>query len=175
VVSSSNQSMLKQALLTTLAVFLAGASQGRPGPGHNQSKPDAQVTDARASQSVGIQITISSGENELLVPYCGDGEGDIESLCNLTIQIQVEGPNGWTRIKPKYPNVVLGGVPPEKWRSQLIPGGQSHAFAFAFSKDDFVVQRGQRLRVIVDAWRDEQSMRAQKQAIQLTSGSFKCP
>jgi len=165
--------MLKQALLTTLAVFFVGVSQS--GSGDNQSKPDAEVTDARASQSVGIQITIFSGENELLIPYCGDGEGDIESLCDLAIQIQVEAPNGWTRIRPRYPNVVLGGVPPGKWRSQLIPAGQRHAFAFGFSKDDFVVQRGQRLRVIVDGWRDERSMRDQKQAIQLTSGSFKCP
>ncbi len=165
--------MLRQLLSTSLIAFLAAASQS--GSSKNRSKPNAEVTGARASQSVGIQITIFSGENALLVPYCSEGEGDIESLCNLAIQIQIESPNGWTRIKPRYPNIVLGGVAADKWKSQLIPAGQSHVFDFGFTKDDFAVQHGQRLRVIVKAWRDEQSMRAQQPPIQLTTAPFECP
>lgn len=163
--------MLRQLLSSSLIAFLAAASQG--GLGKSPSTPHVEV-DARAYQSVRIQITVFSGQSELLVPHCTERKGD-EFLCDLAIQIQVESPNGWTRIKPRYPNVVLGGVAADKWKSQPIPAGQSHVFYFWFSKDDFAVQHGQRLRVIVKAWRDEQSMRAQQPPIQLTTAPFECP
>jgi hypothetical protein len=164
--------MLRQMLSSVLAVFFVAASQS--GSGHNQSKPNAQVTDARVHRSVSIEITVFSGQNALLVPYCSESEGS-EFFCDLAIQIQIEGPNGWARIKPTYPNLVMGGIASDKWKSQLVPSGQSHVFNFWFSKDDFGVQRGQRLRVIVKTWPDEQSMRTQQPPIQLITAPFECP
>ena len=78
-------------------------------------------------------------------------------------------------MKPGYREVVLGGVPPDKWKFRLIPAGRRHDFFFALTKDDFAVERGQRLRVVVDAWSDEQSMRSRQQPIQLASPAFDCP
>jgi hypothetical protein len=45
----------------------------------------------------------------------------------------------------------------------------------SFRKEEFAVERGQRLRVVVNAWPDEESMKTDKQAIHLTSPAFECP
>ncbi len=58
---------------------------------------------------------------------------------------------------------------------RLLPAGQAHDFSFTFPKEEFAVERGQRLRVVVTAWSDEQSMKNDKQAIQLASPAFECP
>ncbi len=44
----------------------------------------------------------------------------------------------------------------------------------ASEEKEFVVKRGQRLRAAVNAWPDEQSMKTDKQAIQLTNPAFEC-
>ena len=116
-----------------------------------------------------------SAEKELLVPYCAKGEGGTETLCNLSIHIEVETRAEWRPMKPRHREVVLGGIRPDKWKFRLIPAEQRRDFLFAFTKDDFAVHRGQRLRVVVDAWSDEQSMRTGQQPIRLASPAFVCP
>jgi len=143
--------------------------------GQNLSKPRADVPRVQLIQSVSIQVTLFSAEKELLVPYCSEGEGGTESLCNLSIHIEIETQGRWRPIKLRHSDAVMGGIPPDKWKYRVIPAENRHDFFFAFSKDDFAVERGQRLRVVVTAWPDEQSMRTGKQPIQLTSPPFGCP
>ena len=144
-------------------------------PSQNASKPTAEVTSAQVSRSVSLRISVFSPEKDLLVPYCGEGEGGGESLCNLSIHVEVETREGWRPMKPRFREVVLGGVPPDKWKFRLIPAGRRHDFYFVFTEDDFAVERGQRLRVVVDTWSDEQSMRTRQKPTQLASPAFDCP
>jgi len=143
--------------------------------GQTAATPAADVVDARSSLTVSLRITVSSAEEELLVPYCSEGEGGTASFCNVAIHIEVKTPEGWRRMKPRHREVVLGGVPPDKWKLQRIAAGRRLDFSFAFTKDDFAVDRGQRLRAVVDAWHDEQSMRTGQQPIQLVTPAFDCP
>jgi hypothetical protein len=146
------------------------------GPGsQNAATPTVRVSRVDAVRSVSFEITVVSGQKDIVVPYCGLGEGGGETLCNLSIHIEVESKDGWHPIKPRYREVVLGGVPPDKWNPQVIPAGQWHNFDFGFSKNDFDVEAGQHLRIVVDAWPDEPSMRIGRNPIKLTSTTFKCP
>jgi hypothetical protein len=72
----------------------------------------------------------------------------------------------------RYRETVLGAL---LQRSQEIAPNSGHDFTFVFSKDVFAVERRQRLRVVFDAWHDNQSMNAGVQVIKLTSPVFSCP
>src|SRR5205807_7830384 len=115
--------------------------------GQSVSHPTAGVTSVRISRTVSVQMTVFSAKKELLIPYCAEGEGGTEILCNLSIHIETRAE--WRPMKPRHREVVLGGIPPDKWKFRLIPAEQRRDFLFAFNKDDFAVHRGQRLRVVV--------------------------
>jgi len=154
---------------------LIGLSLALCPSGQDPSTPTVRVSRVEAVRSVSFEINVVSGQKDIVVPYCGVGEGGSEGLCSLAIHIEVESKEGWHRIKPRYREVVLGGVPPDKWNPLVIPAKHGHDFAFGFSKNDFAVERGQRLRVVVDAWPDEPSMRTGRDPIKLTSAAFDCP
>jgi hypothetical protein len=170
-ISKWERTVLRVSVWSTLIGLSLALSPG----GQDASTPTVSVSLADATRSVPFEITVVSGQKDIIVPYCGEGEGGSETLCNLAIHIEVESKNGWHRIKPRYPEVVLGGVPPDKWNPQVIPAKHRHDFYFAFSKNDFAVERGQRLRIVVYAWPDEPSMRTGRDPIRLTSAAFNCP
>src|SRR4029077_1869996 len=155
---------------------LIGLSLALMGPGgQNASTPTVRLSRAYAVRSVSFAINVVSGQKDIVVPYCGVGEGGSEALCSLAIHIEIESKEGWHRIKPRYREMVLGGVPPDKWKPLVIPAKHGHDFDFGFSKNDFAVERGQRLRIVVYAWPDEPSMRTGRDPIKLTSAAFDCP
>lgn len=165
--------MAKRMLLGILTGLLLATTQIVSG--QNSSTPRVDVPRVQLIRSVSIQIRLFSAEKELVVPYCGEGEAGTESLCNLSIHIEVETRGGWRPMQLRHSDAVMGGIPPDKWKFQIIPAKSWHDFFFAFSKDEFAVERGQRLRVVVTAWADEQSMRTGDHPIHLTSPPFECP
>jgi hypothetical protein len=160
-------------LSTAAAVLLLGATQ--PLLSQSTLTASASVADVRLVQTVSVRITLFSAEAQLFVPYCGEGESGIETLCNLAIHLEVETREGWRPIKLRTTDAVLGGVPSARWKVRPIPAGHRHDFFFAFPKNEFAVEHGQRLHAVIDAWPDEQSMRAGSPAIRLTSAPFECP
>jgi hypothetical protein len=136
--------MLKRALWIILAGVFAATIY--PVSGQTTSKPTAEVTSARVTRTVSLRVNVIAAERQLLVPYCAEGEGGTETLCNLSIHVEIETREGWHPMKPRLRKVVLGGVPPDNWKFQLIPAGRGRDFFFAFTKDDFAVEHGQRLR-----------------------------
>jgi hypothetical protein len=155
---------------------LIGLSLALMGPGgQDASTPRVSVSRVDAVRSVSFEITVVSGQKDIVVPYCGVGEGGSEALCNLAIHVEVQGKDGWHRIEPRHRERVLGGVPPDKWKPLVIPAKHGHDFDFGFSKNDFAVEGGQRLRIVVYAWPDEPSMRTGRDPIKLTSAAFNCP
>jgi hypothetical protein len=70
---------------------------------------------------------------------------------------------------------VLGSVPVNLRKVQVIPAGKNHDFSFSFRKEEFEVERGQQLRIVVAAWPDVQSMKTDEPPTRLASSSFECP
>lgn len=70
------------------------------------------------------------------------------------------------------PGIVLGDL---LQRIEVVEPNSGHDFVFVFSKDVFVVHRGQRLRVVFDTWHDERAMNAGVKADKLISPPFDCP
>ena len=59
--------------------------------------------------------------------------------------------------------------------SQVLAKRVEAEFIFRFSRDYFEVDPGQQLRVVIDVWKDEQSMKDGEEPIKLYSQPFKCP
>ena len=132
--------------------------------GQNASKPTVQTKSVELTHLVSVEITVFSPEKDLVVPYCGDGEGRADSLCILPAYLEVQTSRGWKPVKLRHSDAVLGEVPLDRRRLRLIPAGQNHDFSMSFRKEEFAVERGQRLRVVVNAWPDEESMKSDKRA-----------
>lgn len=164
--------MTRRFLWSGLALVLFGMAL--PLWGRDASKPSASITHILI-QSVSITIRVSATDKRLVVPHCGEGNGGTQSLCYKPTNLQVESPQGWqpVRLRLRPNDRVLGSLLPREIQS--IPAGESHEFSLTFSKVDFAVESGQRLRYIVDAWPDEKSMRAGGAPIHLATPPFECP
>ena len=158
---------------TSAAALLFGITL----PLSSQSPPraNASIADVVLIQTVSVRITVSSPETQLFVPYCGEGESGSEALCNLAIHIEAETRDGWRPMRLRTTDAVLGGAPSDRWKVRQIPAGRRHDFVFAFPKNEFAVERGERLRIVVDAWPDEQSMKTGGAPVRLATAPFECP
>ena len=163
--------MTKRVLFSIITIALLGTT--RTLSGQIAPKSSVQVTRVELAHLISVEITVSSHEKDLLVPYCG-GDDKSEYLCVLPAYLEVQTSQGWRQMKLRHGG-VLGGVPLDRRKVQLIPAGKSHNFSFSFRTEDFEVEHGQRLRAVVTAWPDEQSMRTDEQSVQLRSSPFECP
>jgi hypothetical protein len=123
-------------------------------------------------ESIHVDIHVNTSDEQLVVPYCQVGEEDDKTLCYSRAHLEVAGKEGWRPVGLRYRETVLGDL---LQRSQEIAPNSGHDFTFVFSKNVFAVERRQRLRVVFDAWHDNQSMNAGVQVIKLTSRVFSCP
>lgn len=138
-------------------------------------EPRAQLTVRNVVPQVDVVIELQTAEEQTVVPYCGETEYGIPILCILKAKLEVQTREGWRPAKLRTTYGVLGGPPSGRIAGKLIAPKGKGSFVFAFSRRFFDVEVGQQLRVVLDAWPDEQSMRAGGQPIQLTSPPFECP
>jgi hypothetical protein len=143
--------------------------------GQEAPRPSLQLARVHLTQWVSVQLTVFSPQRDLIVPYCGETEGGTRALCNLPTHLEVETKNGWRPVKLRHMDAVLGGVSVVYWKIQRISAGGRHDFSFGFPQNEYAVEHGQLLRVLVDAWPDEESMKTGERSIQLASASFECP
>ena len=162
--------VLRNLLLSTLILARSQALTDK-----GTSRPNVLIRRIDLLHSISVAITLFSSERELFVPSCGKGEDGTESLCGLPAYLEVKTHQGWSSVKLRHPGAVLGQAPQERWRVERIGAGERHNFSFEFRKEDFAVDRGQSLRVVVAAWPDEQSMKGDKPPIKLASAPFECP
>jgi len=162
--------VFRYVLLSTL--ILAG-SQALTDQG--ASRPNVVIKRVDLIHSISVAITLFSSERDLFVPSCGKGEDGTESLCSLPAYLEVKTHQGWSSVKLRHTGAVLGYVPQPRWKVERIGAGERHNFTFEFRKEDFAVDRGQNLRVVVAAWTDEQSTKNDKPPIKLASAPFECP
>lgn len=165
----------KRRIFALLIAILFG--RGSLISGQAGSKPNVQVTDVRVWRTMSITVSIFAGDRDLVVPYCGLGGSSRESLCGppTPTRLEVQTAKGWHPVGLRTNDAVLGALSPQVWKARLVPARKWHVFSLLFSKDDFAVETGQRLRLVIDAWPDEQSMRSGGRPIQLTTTAFECP
>jgi len=153
-------------LIFTLASLLFGQ---RP------QKPRAEVSNVQLTRSVLIEVTMFAADKILFVPFCGESDAGTKSLCYGPARVEVQKRGNWRPVELRHRDAILGALAPDRRKAEKIEAGGRGRFILAISKDDFAVETGQRLRLVVDAWPNEQSARNGGQPIQMVTPSFGCP
>ena len=143
--------------------------------GHNTAdqKPRIRVFIPWRPYLVSVDIWLYTADDSLFVPYCGEDESGRRDLCGLAAHLEKMTPQGWRRAELR--NGTLTGKDPHMAPGDVIPPGSKGSFTFIFSTDAFGIPPGTHLRVVVDSWPDEKSMRAHAPPIKVTSPEFVCP
>jgi hypothetical protein len=76
-------------------------------------------------------------------------------------------------MQPKY--AKAGMEPLDKWSPRSLSPGSSRDFSYRFVRDEWKVRQGQRVRVVILAWKDEQSLKSPDKGIKLKTKPFACP
>jgi hypothetical protein len=137
--------------------------------------PGLDVRSVRAVPQVYVALQLRTSDQQVFLPYCAEFEGGEKVLCTMAARLEVHTAQGWRRAKLRTTYAVLGGLSLDRARGTLIPPRSVASFSFQFSRRFFEVEPGQQLRVVADAWPDEQSMKTGGQSVQFISMSFKCP
>lgn len=126
------------------------------------------------NQSVRIHYRVSAGGKLIFVPVCQQPTNEIAFPC--MVRIEVHTSQGWVpvQIKRKY-KAKLGFLPAEYWKPQVVLPGQSASFTYSFLMKLFAIKQGERLRLAVDVWMDEKTMKTGENGIHVVSRSFACP
>jgi hypothetical protein len=133
-----------------------------------------EVEHVTAVPQVYVDIRLRASEQPMFIPYCGESERE-KILCTAATHLEVKTKNGWRPAKLRTTFGVLGALSLSYARGIQIARKGGASFSFQFSRRWFEVDPGQQLRVRVDAWPDEQSMKAGRQGMQLVSPPFNCP
>lgn len=157
-----------------LLALLCGAPSVQQG--QSVSEPSVQVADVRLTEWVSAEITIRSpNDGDLVLPSCDDGTSAVPQLCQFPNQLQLKTDSSWVSVTLQPPGRVFSRPPLTRWKAQTVKAGGQRTFRFRFPKGDFAVRRGQLLRLVLDAWPDEQSMQNHAPTIRLISREFQCP
>lgn len=153
------------ALLTSAAVAIMCTSSAG-------EEPAAELVSVQAIPIVRVRVVVRNPTPErVFVPYCGDLEGT-ERLCGLATHVEVYDSGRW-RVAMSSRGGVLGGRPLE--RSRAIESGGEETFVFEFSRNVLEIKPGVTARLVIEAWRAREAIRANSPEMQLRTGSFKLP
>ncbi len=143
----------------------------------NEPKEVAQLElgSIRAIPQVYVALRLRTSDQQVFVPYCGETEGGEKILCTAGVHLEVQTPQGWRAAKLRTTYGVLGAASLGRAGGVPIAPRSEAPFSFQFSRRFFEVEPGQRLRIVVDAWPDMESMKAGGRSIQFTSPPFECP
>ncbi len=145
--------------------------------GPSGTKPQArlQVGYVRAVPQVYVPIVVQASDAALFVPYCGELEGGEKVLCTAGTHLEVRTSSGWRNAGLRKTYGVLGASALGSSGGRVIESQSKATFTYEFSRRYFLVEPGQSLRVVVDVWADEKSMKSGVAPTQLTSPPFVCP
>lgn len=142
--------------------------------GAGASSTQVRIDSVRAIPLIYVPLHLLVSDQPVYVPYCGESEGH-KFLCTVATHLEVATRSGWRPASLNTECGVLGGLSLDHAAGVLIEGGKEGVFTFEFSPRFFKVRPGQQLRVVIDAWPDEQSMKAGRSALHLVSPPFICP
>ena len=121
-----------------------------------------------------VDVWVHAGAQPLFVPYCGIEESGMEHLCALAARLEVHSPKGWRKAEIREGN-TLSARDPRKAEVKLVPARSKNWFTFVFNTDVLGIPPGARLRIVVDTWPSEKSLRDGSPPIKVTSPEFLCP
>jgi hypothetical protein len=122
-----------------------------------------------------IRVTIQTDKNQLCVACCGMEENGEEIIYSKTAHLEMETNEGWVPVKLRWPEVILGDVPFYLIRCKTINPESKESFIVRFNRSLFAIKQGQRLRLVIDTWSYETSMKANKPSKPMISLPFDCP
>ena len=137
--------------------------------------PVARLDVEAALPTIVVVIQLHSIERQLFVPVCGEDEMGTPILCGGSARLEIHTAAGWSPAKLRTDYGVLGAPPPARLGGRLLEPNGDARFLFLFSRADFDVKTGQRVRIVLDTWSDERSMKAGVTAVPLPSPPFRCP
>ena len=114
--------MSQRVLLSILSMVLLGTTQALSG--QNAVKPSLRVTRVELAHLISVEVTVFSPERDLLVPYCGGGDGKSEYLCVPPSYLEVRTAQVGHRMNLRHGG-VLGAVPADRRKSQLTQPGRA--------------------------------------------------
>jgi hypothetical protein len=167
--------MTKRLALSLAAVALFGIARSQQGQNEPKQVGQVDVASVRAVPQVYVALRLRTSDQQVFVPYCGESDTGEKILCTLGAHLEVRTSRGWRPAKLRTTYGVLGASSLGRAGGSLIAPRSEASFSFQFSRRFFEVEPGQQLRVVVDAWPDEQSMKMSGRSIQLTSPPFECP
>jgi hypothetical protein len=167
--------MIRQLALSLAAVgFFAIPSPLHPQNEANQAV-QLDIENVQAVPQVFVVLRLRVSGQPMFVPYCGETEVREKVLCTDATHLEIKTKGGWRPAKLRTTFGVLGALSLEYARGVQLAPKSAVSFTFQFSRRFFEVDPGQQLRVVVDAWSDEQSMKAGGRRMQLVSPPFNCP
>jgi hypothetical protein len=166
--------MYRRIFFAFATLALLGVAQPLPRRIDANEQARLDLGSVRAIPQIYVPVHLFTSDQQLFVPYCGELDAENKLLCTAgAAHLEVYTGKGWQPAKLRTTYGVLG-IPPMK-QGTIIDRRSKATLLFEFSTVFFAVNRGQELRVVVDAWPDEQSMRAGAPSIRLTSPPFECP
>jgi hypothetical protein len=140
------------------------------------TSPLVSVDVGSVVQMTTVRIEVKTGHRTYVVQYCGETPYGMPILCSQAARLEVQTPQGWHLAKPRRGLAAIIVDPlPARVRPMLIPPTSERSLVFEFGRWFVDVSPKQQLRVVVDVWPDEQSMRAGRKPTQITSPPFQCP
>lgn len=123
-----------------------------------------------------INMQFHTSDNPVFIRYCADRFDGVKILCPLQgSEVEVRTSQGWRPAKQKLIHGVFTPPHHDYVFSTMIKPHDEATFQFEFSRNYFEVEPGQQLRVVIDTWNNEQSMKNDDEPIKIYSQPFKCP
>lgn len=168
--------MIKYYLIAFVVFLLPGIAWPIQNTESGKSTDELEVKFVGTSTKAFVIIKFQTIEKSAYILYCADNFDGTKYLCPLQgSDLEVLTRHGWQRVKQKSIFGTLGPPSRDVVFSALIEPHSETTFRFEFSRDYFEVEPEQQLRVVIDTWVNERSMKNGDEAIKLHSQPFECP
>jgi hypothetical protein len=159
-----------------LAVWLVGCWTGGKAFGQEAAQDTGGIIAVDATQLVSVRIAIRASNKQIVIPQCGERGGDDFSFCSGEARMEVLRRGSWIAAAPRKGMLATMGEDVNEVRKPaVVEPGRTAYFTYAFSKEFFGIQRGEKLRFRVNAWTSSELMTSRDPESILVSPVFDCP
>jgi len=145
-------------------------------PKDENKSNELNVSFVNKVSEVVVFLKLRTSNEPLLFIYSRESWDGTKYLCPLSgSNLEVMTAQGWREAKQREIAGILGGVVHDLLLSATIGPDSEAEFVFQFSRTFFDVDPGQQLRVVIDAWKDRESMLNGDEPIKIYSQPFICP
>jgi len=163
--------------LVTIALCVVSTMLYSQDPTHSQTAPSGgEIRSAEASRTIGMKIEVHAEGAPLVIAVCASYEAGGHGVCGLAWRLQVLRGDRWRPVSVRKGLLAaLGGVSTDEWMPLSIAPGKTEFLSVVADPELLDLQRGDRLRVVLDTWTSEAAMRTKSPEKELTSPTFECP